>query len=279
MKKLYLFIAVFLIAVGANAQTTTYMFDFAFNNPTTGYNNCNMYDTPAFTLVDNAGGTSSITMTITTAMYNGENSNGTTAPTGDAAIFASTATQDNVFGFTNWSTNGTVDKGEFTLTGLNVNNTYSFDFFGSRTNVSDNRVTLYSVTGSTTSSTTLNTSNNTSNIASVSSITPDAGGKITISFSADVTNDNASKFYYLGAIRMVETSSTSAVKNDTYTNKIYFANNSIVAENMAGTVKVYSVSGAKMAERQLANGKLDVNLSRGLYIISIGNVNQKIKVK
>ncbi|MGC3977485.1 MAG: T9SS type A sorting domain-containing protein [Paludibacteraceae bacterium] len=280
MKKSYLFLAALAIAVNVEAESTkTYFFDFGFTNPTTEYNNSNLYDTAPFFIVDNAGVTSAITLTTTDPLFSGENSNGTTAPTGDAAIFQNNSTRDNVFGFTNWGTNGTQDRGEFTLTGLNPSNIYTFDFFGSRTSVSDNRETLFTVTGATASSVALNTSNNTSSICTASNIHPDATGKITVTITAGPNNTNASLFFYLAAMRLTENIASAVNHLQSDNVQLYYSNASVYVNNLSGNIKIYNLTGKKIAEGTTNGGKFDVQLNKGIYLVKIGSIARKMVVK
>lgn len=139
------------------------------------------------------------------------NTNGTDAPTGDAAArgYHETATRDSGYG-SNVSNEGkgtwqgaAVEGITLTLNGLSQSQTYDLFFFASRTNSSDNRETLYSVTGSTTASTTLNVANNTGTVASVLGISPDANNQIVINLSKGPNNNNEYGFYYLGVLEIV----------------------------------------------------------------------------
>jgi hypothetical protein len=133
--------------------------------------------------------------------FNGANLNGTTA----ATPFPSTATQDSLFGNTE-TFSGLADVfPSFKLTGLPADHRFAFTFFGSRTGVSDNRETRYTVTGASSAFADLNTANNIDNTATVSGIQPDASGEIVISLSPGPANNNGNHFTYLGALRVEAT--------------------------------------------------------------------------
>lgn len=152
--------------------------------------------------VDSTGAGTGISIAAS-GFYPGSNQNGATAPTGAAAVFDPQATRDNAFGHTGaFGGNPDASLATVSLAGLNPAVTYDFVFFGSRTSVTDNRETAFAVSGATTSTAYLNTAANTSNVAVVTGIAPTASGTIAINVSAGPNNNNASKFYYLGAMRI-----------------------------------------------------------------------------
>src|SRR5690606_1491163 len=80
--------------------------------------------------------------------------------------------------------------------GLDEHLEYSFCFFGSRAGVSDDRETIYEITGDTENSVVLQTSNNTQDMACVDHVRPNDNGEIFIRVSAGDNNDNIYGFYY-----------------------------------------------------------------------------------
>jgi len=138
--------------------------------------------------------------------FNGANTNGTTSPTGSAAShgYPSSATQDSLYGNTIFFTSATVEAVRITLSSLNPTETYSFDFFASRTGVTDNRETEYRIAGSgTPTSVYLNAANNTGNIASLAGVAPDGNNQIVIDIDPGPNNTNtANGFYYLGVMEI-----------------------------------------------------------------------------
>ncbi|MES2469991.1 MAG: PEP-CTERM sorting domain-containing protein [Verrucomicrobiota bacterium] len=150
-------------------------------------------------------------ISVATVGFNASNTNGTTSPTGAAgAIFGSPFTQDSLFGNSLVPVGGAPFNGvlrpsaTLTFSGLDVTGatSYSFDFFASRTGVTDNRETEYAVAGLTTVSAFLNASANVSEIATVSNMIPTAGGTITLTVDPGPNNNNTNGFYYLGAFRL-----------------------------------------------------------------------------
>jgi len=97
---------------------------------------------------------------------------------------------DNVMKTSYW-TNTT--KQTFKLYGLNSTSKYSFTFFGSRGDVTDNRMTNYTI-GTTTVS--LQAASNKTNTVSINNVSPDANNEISI----DLQNGTGSVYAYLNAL-------------------------------------------------------------------------------
>ncbi len=129
--------------------------------------------------------------------FNGANENGTTAST----LFPESASRDSLFGNTETFSGLANVTPIFKLSGLPAGN-YRFTFYASRTGVSDNRQTRYTVTGSTTGIADLNPVNNIDETAAVAAIQPDEGGSITVALTPGPSNNNANHFTYLGAMRL-----------------------------------------------------------------------------
>jgi hypothetical protein len=160
-----------------------------------------------FNTVDSTGAPTGIGA-VASGFHVGANYNGTTAPTGDAAaIFHPQALKDNAFGSVGLFNNTTAPQGSVVFNGLDIsgNTTYSFTVFGSRTGVSDNRETRYTLQGQNSAFGDLNTSNNHSNVVTIADITPNANGTITLLAAPGPNNNNTSGFWYLGAIRIETT--------------------------------------------------------------------------
>jgi hypothetical protein len=90
----------------------------------------------------------------------------------------------------------------FKLTGLNPSAKYTLTFYASRTGVSDNRETGYTVTGANSGYAALDAANNITNTASVTGILPNAAREITIAIGPTANNNNSVKYTYLGALRV-----------------------------------------------------------------------------
>ncbi len=185
----------------------TLFFDFGdVGQQTPGnYNNVTHLQAPITNAIDNNGLATGITLTVTDAFWPGWNQSGITSPTGDAAIFDGLATRDSLFGCTVTFDGYLEPTAGFTLSGLSTTPgvTYTFTFFASRLGVTDNRETAYTVAGANTGVAYLDASNNVANVAVVAGIQPDAGGRITVALSPGPNNNNASGFYYIGALKVV----------------------------------------------------------------------------
>lgn len=210
MKSRHIIIIASLALAAGTACASTVLIDFGdATTITTGqpetWNNATVPNTPTsalgFTgtliadLVDITGASTGITMDVIDA-FNTFNANGTTG----SSILPSSASRDSFFGndgtFSNYTDNG---QGIIQFSGLNTNLLYSFKFFASRTGVSDNRETRYTLNGLNSGFGDLNATNNVNNTVSVTSIRPDAGGNILLTVEAGPNNNNGStKFFYLG---------------------------------------------------------------------------------
>lgn len=116
-------------------------------------------------------------------------------PTGDAAEFAP-AGNNAAFG----QSGNTPPYGLVAFSALNTNTAYTFTFFGSRKDKSDNRETRHTVTGSNTGYADLDASSNDSNVAEVSDIYPRPDGTITVKFERSPNNQD--QYYYLTAMKI-----------------------------------------------------------------------------
>lgn len=145
----------------------------------------------------------SLSVTSTTGFNEGgQNSSGTASPGSPASdFFDGDATQNNLFGHdTNFDIGAPRPLVEYTIAGLDENQTYDFTFYASRLGVSDNRETQYDVAGLNQGTDFLNTSGNVNKIAQVLDIQPDPSGEITLTIQKGPNNDNSNGFFYLGAM-------------------------------------------------------------------------------
>lgn len=128
---------------------------------------------------------------------------GTGAPAGDAADLPVSASKDFFLGHTGeFLENESTPSGAFKLTGLDPSQTYNFTFFSSRDDVSDNRETSFTVTGSNTANGLLQSSNNDANTLVLSGITADINNEIVISLEAGPNNNNSRGFYYINSLQV-----------------------------------------------------------------------------
>jgi hypothetical protein len=192
------------------ASAATLFFDFGGSTTTTPGAHNNLFYTTQLSVpnaVDSAGVPTGISAVA--AGFNNVNTdgpgNGTHASaTGSAAIFPDTATRDSFYGNTA-NFNGIFPSATVTLTGLDGNQIYTFDFLGARMGVgspaTDIRETQYAVAGLNAGEAFLNATNNSTNIATVPGIVP-SGGIITITVDPGPGNTNGNGFYYLNAMRI-----------------------------------------------------------------------------
>lgn len=153
-------------------------------------------------LIDSNGNATGVTLELTDS-FDAINTNGTTSPN-SALPFPASATRDSFFGATDAGFNGNINPtGGFTLTGLDPTKYYSFSVFSSRSGVSDNRETLYTISGATTAAEGLNTSNNTANTADILNMQSNASGEMTFEAKPGPNNNNNFGFYYLGALQLI----------------------------------------------------------------------------
>ena len=134
-----------------------------------------------------------------TDAFNNINRDGTLLPDSSVGMPPS-ATGDSFFG--NVATFGGQQQptGAIAFYNLDKSLVYNFEIFGSRA-ANDNRETKFEAKGAGVDSSFINTASNTLNLARLS-MSPDTSGTIQILVSPGPNNSNASKFFYMGAIRM-----------------------------------------------------------------------------
>ena len=244
------------------------------------WNNVHDHQAANLPLIDDNGDNTGISLQVTDPFYNGFNTTGAAAVTGDAAIFATTATSDNFFGHgVVWGTTPANPKGVFKLSGLEPNLYYSLSIFGSRSNVSDNRETKYSVEGkSGVVSTTLNTSNNTSNVAKIINVQANSNAEIIFTCEAGENNTSAEKCYYLGAIKLSQSTQPNSVKTVSDNMQLFYNNGVLKINQYTGPVQVFNMNGTAIASGQSLFGSYAVNLQKGVYILSTLQGNGKLTV-
>lgn len=148
-------------------------------------------------LVTTAGAAGGVQLQMV-SRFNGANENGTAGST----LFPSTATRDSLFGNTEAFNGLSNVRPVFKIAGLGAGTNYNFTFYASRTGVSDNRQTRYTLSGAATNTADLNAANNVDQVAVVSGVQPDATGAITIALTPGPSNNNANHFTYLGVLKI-----------------------------------------------------------------------------
>ncbi|WP_269540602.1 Ig-like domain-containing protein [Cerasicoccus fimbriatus] len=146
-------------------------------------------------LLNASGQSTGISLTMTDTV-GGSNQNGTTA-----GPYPSGATSDSLYG-QNGTWSSFTDNGQavFIFSNLDPATSYSFTFYASRTSVSDNRETQYTLTGSSSRSVTLDAANNVSSTAQINDMQPNATGDMILTVSKGANNTNSNGFFYIGAV-------------------------------------------------------------------------------
>ena len=101
-----------------------------------------------------------------------------------------------------WGGNDPIARSVIEFRGFTTTDAYDFCFFGSRSTFTDNRQTVYTLTGATEQSGSLDATQNTSDLVCISGVQPDADGKITLTITMGDDNSSTNGFYYLNAMRI-----------------------------------------------------------------------------
>ena len=150
-------------------------------------------------LKDDKGNLTGIALNVTEA-FNDINGNGVSATTTDFVIPSSVSTNSYYGNGIGVWLGKSVKESQLMLLNLDKTKTYDMCFFASRNGVTDNREAEYLVQGDNGETAVLDAANNASKTSCVSGIHPNSEGKITITIRPGPNNNNASGFYYLGAI-------------------------------------------------------------------------------
>lgn len=305
MKKITTFLVMLAFMSFSNAQQLTYM-DFGITTNTTpgNWNNIAVANAASasgitLALIDSNGASTGVTLTIDDA-FNTVNTGGNASP--DPSLpFPSSAAADSFFGSTVTFQGALEPTGGFILTGLDPTKFYSFSIFASRNGVSDNRETLYTVTGLTTQTATLDASNNTDNTAEIFDIVPNVSGEITFRAEPGPNNSTSQEFYYLGAIEMTRTDTPLSVNDFEISNGFtIFPNPSTdqftisfkMNEEANVSVIMYDINGRMVTSifnDNISSGAFEYTWNRtsatnntiasGLYIVEVTAGGRKISKK
>jgi lysophospholipase L1-like esterase len=180
----------------------TVMIDFGINNTAGNWNNISDYKGEDVypELINTEGNKSSMLLWVHDA-FTGINETGTVNP--DSTLgFDPNASSDSFFGNTVIFSGYTEPTGGITLENLDPASIYTFTFFASRDEVSDNRETSYTVSGKTSYTTTLDPSSNHSEVAMLKNIKPSSEGIITIDVGPGANNNNSNQFFYFGILQV-----------------------------------------------------------------------------
>lgn len=138
-----------------------------------------------------------------TESFNGTNSGGASGVNLFGISIPNDISKNSYFGNSKKAFNGkSAVESELKVSGLDTSQTYDFCFFASRSGVSDNRETKYTVIGQNSAIDTLNASNNTSKGKCIDGIQPDNNGEVTIKITSGANNSNSYGFFYVSFIRI-----------------------------------------------------------------------------
>lgn len=268
-----------------NAQGDVFI-DFGSNAagfPTPGnWNNVHDHQAAKLTLINDNGDDTGVELEITDPFYNGFNTNGPTTVSGNASIFPGTACSDNFFGHgLVWGSTPANPTAAFTLKGLDPSKYYNFAIFASRMGVSDNREAKYTIADKNGNKTAhLDGSNNASNVANIANVQADASGTITFTVEAGANNNNGSKFFYLGAMRIQASEQPSSANNVKQNSaKAFYNNGTIRLGEYTGNIEIFDTTGKSISKGQAIFGHYAVHLPKGAYLIYTDVQNSSVIVQ
>ncbi len=210
MKRVLSLALVMGLAAVQSASAATVFYDFGDSNQQTPGNYNNIVVNPPGVLsiadsVDSTGASTGISVAAS-GFFTGSNTGGPQTPTGDAAIFAPTATRDNAFGHAGaFGANPLTPQGTVVFGGLDGSGATAYDLtiFAGRNSTPNLRESQYDISGLANTSLLLEPANNTSNVVTAAGVIPTAAGTITLVAKPGPNNNSPEQFYYLGAIRLV----------------------------------------------------------------------------
>lgn len=210
MRRVFSLALVMGLAAVQSASAATVFYDFGDSNQQTPVNYNNIVVNPPGQLsiadsVDSDGSLTGITASAS-GFFTGSNTGGPQTPTGDAAIFAATATRDNAFGHAGvFGANPLTPQGTVVFGGLDGSGAtaYEITIFAGRNSTPNLRETQYDISGLASTSLVLEPANNTSNVVTAAGVIPSLAGTITLIAKPGPNNNSPEQFYYLGAVRLV----------------------------------------------------------------------------
>ena len=259
---------------GGGEETGALLIDFgSTSSPTQGnWNNIHDHQSADQELIDDGGTTTGIRLKITDPFYNGFNTSGATSVSGAAEVFPVTAVMDNFFGHTNaWGTTPANPTGVIRFTGLSPDKYYSFTAFGSRAGVADNRETKFEYLGAGEAvHSLLNTSSNSSQVAVTSNVRPTSEGVITLTVSAGPANNQAERFFYIGALKIDISEAPLSFRPSSVKSSIsaLYTSHAITIDGYNGDLHVFEASGKLLSGGRMFNGLYPVKLQPGIYFIA-----------
>ena len=183
-------------------HAATVLVDFGGTNATGNWNGIsNAISGSVANAIDDTGTPTGITIAIT-SRFNAINPDGTTS---GAAPYPSFATADSFYGNASGPFSGqpVIANSTVTFSNLSTDTSYSFTFYASRMGVGDNRTSRYTLTGAGSPQfVELDASNNIANTVTIDNVMPNGAGVITLDVGLGAGNNNATGFYYLGAVEI-----------------------------------------------------------------------------
>jgi hypothetical protein len=95
-------------------------------------------------------------------------------------------------------------------------------------------------------------------------------------FFAQNAADNVEHILYLDEFKFVSATTGINIQIADKSLKTYYSNGEIIVTNYSGYVRVFDLLGRNVAEGAAFNGKLSVNLKKGIYIVNTTEGNAKI---
>lgn len=257
-----------------NFSQDTYAMTGNWNNVLKGTTNTDTLST----IIDNSGATTNFKLKVKDA-FDGYNSSGYTTTTGDANTlgFSGNASKSSLYIM---SASG---KAIIRLWGLDINKVYSFSFYAGHMYPTAGEIKQgkLTVSGLNTASDTLNASYNNNRVKTISNISPTTNGYIDLTLEAGPNNNSGSKYAYLAALRMVESTPVSTSIKNTLETKISanLYENNLVVGDYTGVVKVYAVNGKLVANGQSVFGYMPLQLPKGVYVVETTQGRCKLLVR
>lgn len=134
------------------------------------------------------------------------------AGAGAGALFPDAAGRDSLYGHREEFNGQNGILPAVRLNGLLRTASYTLTFFASRTGVTDNRETVYTVTGAESRAVTLDAANNLDRVATLDGMVPDADGGISIDLAPGPANTSPQQFAYLGVLKIEERAPATPVR-------------------------------------------------------------------
>lgn len=282
MKKITLSIFSFILMSAMTITAQTVLFNFSqdtyamtgnWNNVLKGTTNTDTLST----IIDNSGATTNFKLKVKDA-FDGYNSSGYTTTTGDANTlgFSGNASKYNLYIM---NANG---KAIVRIWGLDISKVYSFSFYAGHMYPNNEvRSGRLIAAGQNTAKDSLDAALNSSNVKTISNIIPTTEGYIDLTYVAATNNTNSSKYAYLAALRMVESTPVSTSIKNTLETKIsaYLYENNLVVGDYTGVVKVYAVNGKLVANGQSVFGYMPLQLPKGVYVVETTQGRCKLLVR